>query len=147
MKSIKRFLTLAALLVLIQFVACKDSDEPGAREKAIATLTVTSWGHARVTHSDGDLSEQYEDFVIQFIKSPSSGYDGTFVITEGGYAFEETAGRWKLSENLTQISFDSGKAMDIVLTSANLQLDFFVAAPTAKVSGVSGNFVFDLQPL
>lgn len=147
MKYTARFLTLVVLLSFVQLIACKDDAEPTAREKAIATLTATAWAHAHVTHTDGDLSDQYEDFIIQFTKSPSGGFDGTFVITEGGNAFEETAGRWKFNDALNQISFDSGKTLTVALTSTNLHLEFFVAAPTAKALGVSGNFVFDLQPL
>ncbi len=148
MKNIQRILTLGVCLVLVQLAACKnDADEPTAREKAIATLTKASWGHAHVTHSDGDLSDQYENFVIQFIKAPASGFDGTFIITAGGYAFAETAGRWKFNNGLDQISFDSGKVMAVALTVSDLQLEFYVAAPAAKAMGVSGNFVFNLQPL
>jgi len=144
----KKLFNLAALLIVISFGACNnDDDELSAHDKKVNMLTANSWGDATVTHADGDLSGQYEDFVIVFTKNSANGFDGTFVIAEGGYAFSEASGQWKFSDDLTQIVFDSGKEMDFELSDNNLELDFTVTAGSGRAAGLSGHFVFDLKPL
>jgi hypothetical protein len=125
--------------------ACKD--EKSDVQVKTKMLTAASWGHAQVSHSDGDLSGQYANFAIGFTKNGSEGFDGTFIIAGGGHAFSETAGKWKFNDNVDQIIFDSGKEIDIKLTADQLKLDFTVAAPGGKVAGLSGHFVFVLRPL
>lgn len=142
----KNILKITALLVVIQLGACGD-DKEGGMDAKTKMLTAVPWGNAQVTHSpDGDLSDQYTDFAIVFTGNASDGFDGTFLISNGGYAFSENAGKWKFSDDGDQIIFDSGKEMDIQLDADHLQLDFIVPAPGGKVAGLSGHFVFDLQP-
>jgi hypothetical protein len=141
----KRIIKLTIVLFALSLTACKD--DPSATEVKTKMLTATTWGHAQVTHTDGDLSNQYANFAIAFTKSASDGFDGTFIISGGGYAFSETTGRWRFSDNVQQIIFDSGKQIDIELTKANLKLDFTVPLAGGKVKGVSGHFVFELSPL
>jgi hypothetical protein len=101
-----------------------------------------------VTHgTDGDLSEQYADFVIGFSKTTASGFDGTFVVSNGGYAFPEDAGNWKFNDALTAIIIDSGRELEFELSKDNLILDFTVAPSGGRVDGISGQFTFELQPL
>ena len=145
-KTMKHILKLSALILLLA-TACKDDDEPSAKDVKLNMLTVSPWAHAQVTHADGDLSSQYTEFVISFSKNSSNGYDGMYVISNGGYAFTEDGGHWKFNANLDQIILDSGKVMDFVLEENHLQLDFNVANPGGRIEGVSGHFVFDLQPL
>jgi hypothetical protein len=141
----KSIIKLTILLIVLQLGACKD--EKSETEVKTKMLTAASWGNAQVTHSDGDLSGQYANFAIGFTKNKSEGFDGTFIISGGGYAFSETAGKWKFSDNFEQIIFDSGKEIDIELSADQLKLDFTVPAPGGKVAGLSGHFVFVLQPL
>jgi len=148
MKSLLKITTM--LFVLLQLSGCgDDSNEKSKRDVAIAKLTHSSWSHAQVTNTpDGDLSSQYENFVIAFSSNKSGGYDGTYIISNGGYAFSENAGKWKLSDTLDKITLDSGKEMEIQLEEEHLQLDFTVAAPGGgRAAGLSGHFVFELQPL
>lgn len=141
----KSILKLTVLLIVLQLGACKD--EKSEAQVKTKMLTAASWGHAQVTHSDGDLSGQYANFAIGFTENGSEGFDGTFIISGGGYAFSETAGKWKFSNNFNQIIFDSGKEIDIELTADQLLLDFTVPASGGKVVGLSGHFIFELQPL
>lgn len=134
------------MIIALQLGACGDEKESGTAAKT-KMLTATPWGHATVTHSDGDLSGQYGNFAIIFAKNGSDGFDGTFLISKGGYAFSETAGKWMFSDDMTQIIFDSGKEIDIELSEDHLQLDFIVPPPGGRIAGLSGHFVFDLQPL
>ena len=144
----KNLFNVAALLIVISFGACKDDDgELNAHDKKVNMLTANSWGDATVTHADGDLSGQYEDFVIVFSKNSSGGFDGTYVIAEGGYAFPETSGQWKFNDDLTQIILDAGKEMDFELSEGDLTLDFTVTAGGGRAAGLSGHFIFDLKPL
>jgi len=141
----KHILKLSALILLLA-TACKD-DDPSAKNVKTDMLTATPWAHAQVAHADGDLSSQYENFVISFTKNPSNGFDGMFVISNGGNAFPEDGGHWKFNANLDQIILDSGKEMDFVLAAGHLELDFFETNPGGRIDGLSGHFVFNLQPL
>lgn len=140
----KNMFRLTILLALIQLSACSDDKDNGT-DAQTKMLTAEPWSHAVVTHSDGDLSDQYEDFVIVFTDNPSNGFDGTFIVSNGGYAFAETSGQWKFEGS--KIILDSGKEMEFELTENSLQLDFIVPPAGGKVAGISGHFVFDLQPL
>jgi hypothetical protein len=143
----KSIIKLTALLFVLQLGACKDEKESGTDVKT-KMLTAESWGNAQVTHTpDGDLSDQYTNFAIVFTSNASDGFDGTFVVSNGGYAFSENAGKWKFSNDLDQIIFDSGKVIDFQLDETHLELDFIVPTPGGRVSGISGHFIFDLQPL
>lgn len=140
----KNIFRITILLALIQLGACSD-DKGSGQDAQTKMLTAEPWSHAQVTHSDGDLSDQYENFVIVFTSHPSGGFDGTFIISNGGYAFSETSGQWKFDDS--KIILDSGKEMEFELTENSLQLDFTVAPPDGKAAGLSGHFTFDLQPL
>lgn len=141
MKNIFRTIIL---LALFQLGACSDDKESGPDAKT-KMLTAQPWAHAQVTHSDGDLSDQYENFVILFTSNKSGEFDGTFLISNGTPAFSETSGMWKFEGD--QIILDSGKEMDFVLDENNLELDFFTSPTGGRVMGLSGHFIFDLQPL
>ena len=144
MKNILNFVSVIALVILI---SCNDSGETPKQDATTKMLTATSWGHAEVTHSDGDLSDQYENFMILFTSNASNGYNGTFIVANGGNAFTETTGSWKFSSDKSQIILDSEKAIDYTVTQNSLVLEFTVAAPNGKAAGVSGHFTFELQPM
>lgn len=145
--TMKSILKITLLLAVLQLTACQDENEKSERDLQTDLLTATPWSHAQVMHSpDGDLSDQYEDFSIVFTDQASDGFDGTFAVSNGGYAFSESSGKWRFNDELTQIIFDSEKEMDIQLDETHLQLDFVVASPGGKAAGLSGHFVFDLQP-
>jgi len=144
----KKILNIAALIVLVALASCKDDGKELSQEDVkTKILTATSWSHAQVSHSDGDLSDQYTNFAILFTSTASADFDGAFVISNGGNAFSESAGQWKFNEDLTRIIFDSGKEIDITLDESHLQLDFTVPAPGGRTAGLSGHFTFDLQPM
>lgn len=144
----KNILKTAFLIALVVLASCKD-DNNGPSKEGVATemLTANSWSHAQVTHSDGDLSDQYTDFVILFTDNSSGDFDGTFAISNGGNAFSESAGYWSFNDDMTKIIFGSGKEIDFTLDENHLQLDFTTASSGGKVAGLSGHFIFDLQPL
>lgn len=143
----KKILTLTALIALLfQFSACKDDNEISAHDQNVNTITASTWGDPTVTHPDGDLSDQYTNFIIAFTNKPANGFDGDFVVGNGGYAFTENSGRWKFSEDLTQIILDSGRELDVELSSTNLNLDFIVTPEGGRINGLSGHFTFDLKP-
>lgn len=145
MKSIFK---ITILLIALQLSGCGGDNEKSNKEVKTDMLTQSPWGHAQVTHSpDGDLSGQYENFSILFTDQSADGFDGTYFISNGGYAFSETTGNWKFNDALDQIILDSGKEMDMQLDEEHLQLDFVTAPPGGKAAGLSGHFTFDLQPL
>jgi hypothetical protein len=136
--------TMFPLLLLVMLVACHSDDAESAFEKNVNALTSVAWTHPTVTNSaDGDLSASYADFAILFTKQEANGFAGTFVISNGGYAFTEVTGRWKFNDALTELQFDSGKTMTFTVDENHLSLDFTVAPPTGgRTDGLSGHFVF-----
>jgi len=144
MKAIRKIIVL---LTLLQASGCHEN-EMSEKGKDVKLLTETPWSHSVVTHAtDGDLSDQYESFAIAFTKNPADGFEGTFVISNGGYAFPENSGKWKFNDDLDRIIFDSGRELSYQLVEGILSLDFTVSAPGGRVSGLSGHFVFELKPL
>ena len=126
--------------------ACSD-DEVNSHDQKVKILTASYWGSPTVTHADGDLSDQYLDFVIVLNKNASDSFDGTYIIANGGYAFSETNGKWKLSDDLTKLVLDSGKEMSVEVSDQSLRLEFTVASTNGRIAGLSGNFVFELKPV
>jgi len=144
MKAVSK---LIVLLALLQAVGCHEN-EISEKGKDSELLTESPWSHSVVTHAtDGDLSAQYESFAISFTPNPADGFEGTFVISNGGYAFPENAGKWKFNDDLDRIIFDSGRELSYQLDQGNLKLDFTVSPPGGRVGGLSGHFVFELKPL
>lgn len=143
----KNLIKLTPLVLLISLASCKDGNEQSKQDTKTKMLTAASWGHAQVTHTDGDLSDQYTDFAIVFTGNASDGFDGTFIVSNGGYAFEENAGQWKFNDDFTKIIFDSEKELEFELSEDLLTLDFIVPSQGGRAAGVSGHFVFELQPM
>jgi hypothetical protein len=143
----KKIFNLLVLTVFIGLGACKE-DEPGQEEIMTNMLTANAWANATVTHEvDGNLTSQYEDFAIQFTKQPTDGYVGNFLVSNGGTAFPNVAGKWKFNSDHSQIIFNTGKEMVFELTDNTLELDFTVSATGGRVSGLDGHFIFELTPL
>jgi hypothetical protein len=146
-RTMKKILTLTMLIGLAQMFACDDDVNPKSQD--VQLITATPWSHASVINStDGDLSDQYKNFAISFTNKPENGYEGTYIISNGGYAFPENTGKWKLHDDLeNKIVFDSGRQIQFNVSNETLQLDFTVSVPGGRVDGLSGHFVFDLKPL
>ena len=143
----KNIITILALGTILHFSSCS-KDEVDPRAATIGKLTESSWGNAKVTHADGDLSAQYQQFAIAFTNQSSGGFDGQFVISNGGHAFPETSGRWKFSDTLDQIIFDSGTEIDYDLNDTTLKLDFTTPPPSGgRMKGLGGHFIFELKRL
>jgi hypothetical protein len=142
----KKILTLTILIGLAQMFACDDDMNPKSQD--VQLITATPWSHASVIHStDGDLSDQYKNFAISFSKKSEDGYEGSYIISNGGYAFPENTGKWKFHEDLDRIVFDSGRQIQYDINDDILHLDFTVSAPGGRTNGLSGHFIFDLKPL
>jgi len=135
-------------MVVVLLVAGCDDDDGNAKSQNMKFLTGATWSHAEVQHAtDGDLSDQYENFAISFTSDGGDGFDGTFIIANGGYAFPENAGKWKLNDQLDRIIFDSGRQIQFDVVENSLHLEVNVDAPGGRTNGLSGHFVFDLKPL
>ena len=143
MKSIFK---IATVLMTLSLVACS-KDDPSPRDEKIQQITASTWGSPTVMHTDGDLSDQYIDFAIKFTKQSSGDFEGTYIIANGGYAFEETAGQWTLSDDLSSIILDSGKEITAKINEGSLRLEFIVPTSTGRTNGLSGQFVFELKAL
>jgi hypothetical protein len=140
----KMIRTIFPVLLVVILAACHSDDPESALEKNVNALTSTAWTHPTVTNStDGDLSDSYAGFAILFTKQEANGFAGTFVISNGGYAFSEVTGKWKFNDALTELQFDSGKTMTFTVDEKHLSLDFTVAPPSGgRTDGLSGHFVF-----
>lgn len=144
LKILFRILMLA---MVAQLTAC--DDEPSAEgDTKRNLLTTNTWGTPVVTHADGNLSDDYSDFVITFTTNPViSGYEGTYIISNGGHAFADPSGQWKLNEERTLIVFDSGREIQFEVSEDRLKLDFTVTDSGGRINGLSGHFVFELKPI
>ena len=138
---------MVSLVAFTILMSCSDSNETPAKDAKTKMLTASSWGHATVTHSDGDLSDQYENFMIIFTDTDMDGFDGSFLVSNGGNAFSESVGKWKFNAGKTQIILDSDKEIDFTVTENSLLLEFTVVAPGGKAAGISGHFTFELLPM
>ena len=135
------------LIGLVQMFGC-DDDNASPKSQDVQLITATPWSHASVMNStDGDLSDQYKNFVISFTKKPENGFEGTYIISNGGYAFPENTGKWKFHDDLDRIVFDSGRQIQYDVDKETLHFDFTVSASGGRVDGLSGHFIFDLKPL
>ena len=133
--------------MLVQLSAC-DEDGPSDTEVKADMLTAQTWAHASVMHgTDGDLSDQYSDFAMTFSSNPADGFQGTYLVANGGHAFEDASGKWKFNDNLTMIILDSGREIEFQLNETHLTLDFIVPESGGRSNGLSGHFTFELQPL
>src|SRR5262245_7787478 len=101
--TMKSILKITALLIVLQLTGCGEDKGKSEEQAMTDMLTATAWGHAAVTHSDGDLSDQYTNFTILFTDHGADGFDGNYIISNGGYAFSEIAGKWRLSADKSQI--------------------------------------------
>ena len=142
----KTVMKLPALLLLMLVMACGEDTESNPRAEMIDMLTASTWITESVMHStDGDLTFQYEEFSITFMKNEASGFDGDYLVLNGGNAFPEPVGKWKFNDDLTQLIFSDGQELDIELTENSCIVDFFVAADGGRVTGLSGQFTFVLK--
>lgn len=135
------------LAMIVHLTAC--DDEPSSEvETKRSLLTTNTWGNPVVTHADGNLSNDYNDFVITFTTNPViSGYEGTYIVSNGSHAFGDPSGQWKLNDEQTLIIFDSGREIQFEVSEDRLKLDFTVTDSGGRLSGLSGHFVFELKPL
>lgn len=143
----KNIINIISIVALVAFTSCSDSGETPKQDATTKLLTASSWGHATVTHSDGDLSDQYQNFMIIFTDNELNGYDGSFLVSNGGNAFSEGIGKWKFNDDKTLIILDSEKEIEFTVTENILQLEFTVPSSGGKAAGLSGHFVFELQHL
>ena len=139
--------TIAILAAVLHLAGCDDNDM-NPKSQDLKFLTAATWSHADVSHTtDGNLSDQYQNFAISFSNNAGDGYEGTFLISNGGFAFPENAGKWKFNAELDQIIFDSGRAIQYEVDKNALHLDFTISAPGGRTNGLGGHFIFDLKPL
>jgi hypothetical protein len=144
---LKILLRVFLLMMLVQLVACDDK-EPSETNTRKNLLTTSTWGTPVVTHADGNLSADYSDFVITFTNNAViNGFEGTYIVSNGGHAFEDPSGQWKLNEEQTMIIFDSGREIQFEVSEGHLKLDFTVTESGGRSNGLSGHFVFELKPL
>lgn len=147
LESMKIIFKIAAVLIILLTVVACSKDDPSARDQKTQQLTAATWGTPTVEHADGDLSGQYVDFAIKFNKNASGDFEGTYIIANGGYAFEETSGQWTLSDDLSRIILDSGKEMTAKINEKSLHIEFTSSSSNGRAEGLSGHFVFELKAL
>jgi len=148
----KLFKLLPFMMLAMTFASCdpaeEEKTEPTEREILLNKLGNVTWGNATVTHADdGDLSDMYSLFAIQFNLNESDNSDGSYLVNAGSYAFPQAAGKWSVNEELTQITLSNGQVIDFELSSNTLTLDFTVESANGKSLGVEGHFIFELSAL
>jgi hypothetical protein len=138
---------IVMLVIIAQLAACSD-ESASATDTKHALLTSNTWGTPTVSHADGNLTQDYADFTITFTTNAViSGFDGTYIISNGGHAFTDPSGQWKFNEEQTLIVFDSGREIQFEVSEGLLKLDFTVADSGGRLNGLNGHFVFELKPI
>jgi hypothetical protein len=144
---LKILFRIVMLAIIVQLTACNDEPESEANTKH-NLLTTNTWGTPVVTHADGNLTQDYADFTITFTSNPViSGFEGTYIISNGSHAFADPSGQWKLNEDQTLIVFDSGREIQFEVREDLLKLDFTVTDSGGRSNGLNGHFVFELKPI
>ena len=143
---IKILFRVAILAMVIQLSGCEDKSSSENTKRDL--LTTNTWGTPLVTHADGNLSDEYSDFAITFTTNAViSGFEGTYIVSSGGHAFNDPSGQWKFNDEQTMIVFDSGREIQFEVSENKLKLDFTVEESDGRSNGLSGHFVFELKPL
>lgn len=143
----KTVLYFFACMLLFQLSACSSDDKKTSDEdKMISKFTESTWAAERVEHgTDGDLTFQYEDFSLAFTKSGSGTFLGDYYVANGGNAFRDAFGKWKLSEDMKMIILDNDQELEVEFQGEKMILDFIVPLPSdGRTQGLSGHFAFTL---
>ena len=150
----KKIIAIVALGFTGLLVSCNKNSESSPKDKAIDMITANAWETESVQHdTDGNLTFQYENFTIAFTKKTSSNYSGEYVVANGGTAFPDAFGQWKILDDLKTIQFDNGQEFEVDLSNGKLKLDFYIVNSGGgrigwgRMSGLSGHFIFVLKPV
>ena len=139
-------LAVIYLLMACLAMSCGNDDEPNVQEQKVNLLTADTWVIDQVvSKSDGNLTEQYKDFAIAFLKKEASEFEGDYFIVDGGHAFQQATGKWRFSDDLTKLVLSDGKEIEFSLTAESLTLEFHVVPPNGRVGGLGGDFKFILK--
>lgn len=131
----KLVLIFSALVIV---AGCSKDDPISEREQLINALA-GSWGNPTVIHeTDGDISSQYETLLISFVKDVNESRDGFFIISNGGRAFPESGGQWKLTDNLSAIDNSSAHSWEVGFVNDKLRLVLEIPTSPGRVNGLSG---------
>jgi hypothetical protein len=135
---------MTVMIAAITIVACS-SHSVSVEDQQMQKLQGT-WKASSVQVDGTDITDQYTDFTITFFKSGSTK---EMVATNPGYAFYAGTDVWDFaaSSKATKIIRSSdGIEMNVQVTQSNLTLTFNVPVTSAggRVSGMSGNFTFNL---
>lgn len=142
----KKTIDITILTIAFFMIACSKDKDPSAKDHLINLLTEDVWVTEQVLNSaDGDVTGQYKDFTIVFLKNPNSGFVGDYYTDHGSYAFAEIAGKWRFDDVMERLILSDGKEIEFKLTNKSLTLEFNVASTNGRVRGLSGNFVFILK--
>jgi hypothetical protein len=144
MKTLNLFLIM--LITSSAFFKCTTEDDLSRKDEKIEMLTRAPWVADNVSNdADGDLTFQYTNFVIAFVRNGDGSFDGDYYLSEGGHAFPEPYGKWKFSDDLDELIFSTGREMGADLSEDNLTLTFYLAPVDGRVKGLSGDFTFRLK--
>jgi len=131
-------------MALLSFFSCKKHSE-SPKESMLNTIS-TSWvAESVMNEPDGNITFEYTDFTITFVKKSSNGFDGEYYINNGSYAFPEASGKWSLSDDLKTLHFDDTQDISIDYSNDRLKLDFTLTAQSGRTNGLTGHFIFVLK--
>jgi hypothetical protein len=139
-------ITLITLIAIaFTFLQCS-KDDSGVKEEKINMLTSGAWVPGSVINSeDGDLTSEYRDFTIIFLKTSDSLFDGDYYVSQGGRAFPESHGSWKFGSDLSALHFSDGREVELEVSNESLTLELNITPSGGRVKGLSGGFTFNLK--
>jgi hypothetical protein len=132
------------MIVVTIAVACSNHS-PSMEDQQMQKMMGT-WKASSVQVDGTDITDQYTNFALTFFKSGSTK---EMVATNPGYVFYSGTDVWDFAASSRAskiIRSSDGIEMNVQVTQSNLMLTFNVpvASNGGRISGMSGNFTFNL---
>ena len=148
--SSKLYLMAIALMMALSFISgCnKDDDEQSVKDKQ-TELLAKKWNIKTdvnsVTLNGDDDTDQWPGFTVTFYSN------GTYVASNISEARLNTvwssSGSWlfKSDTNVNTIVRDDGVEININVDQGSLSMNFNYTEPNGRISGIEGEWVFDME--
>ena len=138
------FLLVALIFILVS--ACSKNSATLSIEDQQLQKLLGTWKPGVVLVDGTDITDQYSDFYLTFIKD---GSEKKFTATNPGFAFIAGLDSWSFvtgSQASKIVRSSDGIEMDVNVDQSTLTLSFTVpeSSTGGRISGLSGNFTFRL---
>ncbi|MEM9896276.1 MAG: hypothetical protein AAF789_07890 [Bacteroidota bacterium] len=158
MKRLTNLLSALVFASLVIFMSCGGDDSPSVDPLAdeIANLTISQGFVTQKSNvfTNGEIPDgEWDGFKVTFTGTieAKGGSFNTTVASVGANADDyidvwPVSGNWTLSEDGTMIMRSDGINMSATISDSQLIVTFNVPDPSARTSGIAGNWSFTFTP-